>query len=66
MQLKKSKCFPFCELVISRRALGREGDYKMHPVCACMCALVCHAGFSKTATATDFLSINCPNEFLCL
>ena len=26
-------------------------------------ALVCHAGFSETTTATDFLSINCPNEF---
>ena len=41
--------------IISRR----EGDYKMHPVRACVCAgvcaLVCHADFSKTATATDFL-----------
>ena len=31
----------------------------MHPVhmCvrACVCALVCHADFSKTTTATDFL-----------
>ena len=34
----------------------------MHPVCvcggahggACVCALVCHADFSKTTTATDF------------
>ena len=26
-------------------------------------ALVCHADFSQTTTATDFLSINCPNEF---
>ena len=33
--------------VISRRALGREGDYEMMPVCACVCALVC--------TAADFL-----------
>ena len=46
-------------LIISRRAKAREGDYKMHPVhmCvrACVCALVCHADFSKTTTATDFL-----------
>ena len=44
---------------ISHRALAREGDYKTHPVGACVrvCvhALVCHADFSKTATATDFL-----------
>ena len=26
-----------------------------HPVRACVCALVCHADFSKIATATDFL-----------
>ena len=38
----------------------REGDYEMMPVCACVrvcvCvhALVCHADFSKTTTATDF------------
>ena len=40
----------------------------MHPVRACMrgvCALVCHTDFSKTATAADFLSINCANEFSC-
>ena len=41
------------------RALAREGDYKMHLVCgcarACLHALVCHAHFSKTTTATDFL-----------
>ena len=45
------------DFFISRRALAREGDYKMHPVCAWVrvCALVCHADFSKTATATDFL-----------
>ena len=41
--------------IISRRALAREGDYKMHPVRACVRVLVCHADFSKTATATDFL-----------
>ena len=54
---------------ISHRVLAQERDYKMHHVCACVgvCvyALVCHADFSKTTTATDFLSINCPNEFLC-
>ena len=27
-------------LVISRRALAREGDYEMMPVCACVCACV--------------------------
>ena len=32
-------------------------------VSGCMCVLVCHADFSKTTTARDFLSINCPNEF---
>ena len=42
---------------ISCRALAREGDYKMHHVCACVCALVCHADFSQTTTARDFLSI---------
>ena len=42
-------------IVISRQALAREGDYKMHPVRACVCAVVCHADFSKTATATEFL-----------
>ena len=56
-------------IVISRQALAWEEDYKMHPVCmrgwvrACVCALMCHTDFSKTATATEFLSINCPNEF---
>ena len=42
---------------ISRRALAREGDYEMMSVCACVracvCVLVSHADFSKTAT--DFL-----------
>ena len=46
-------------LVISCRALAREGDYEMMSVCACVraCvrALVSHADFSKTTTATDFL-----------
>ena len=42
-------------VVISRRALAREGDYEMMPVCACVCALVSHADSSKTTTATDFL-----------
>ena len=46
-------------IFISRRALAREGDYEMMPVCACVhvCvrALVCHADFSKTTTATDVL-----------
>ena len=42
-------------IIISRRALAREGDYEMMSVCACVCALVSHADFSKTATATDFL-----------
>ena len=49
----------FGYLVISRRALAREGDYEMMSVCACVraCvrALVSHADFSKTTTATDFL-----------
>ena len=54
---------------ISRWALTWEGDYKMHPVHACVhacmrvCALVCHTDFRFSAT--DFLSINCPNEFSC-
>ena len=57
---------------ISCWALVREGDYKMHPMCACVCvggggmhALMCHTDFSKMTTAIDFLSINCPNEFSC-
>ena len=41
--------------IISRRALAREGDYEIMPVCACVRALVSHADFSKTTTATDFL-----------
>ena len=41
-------------LFISRRALAREGDYEMMPVCACVRALDSHADFSKTTTATDF------------
>ena len=51
--------------IISRQTLAHEGDYKMHHagVCVCVHVLVCHAYFSKTTTATDFLSINCPNEF---
>ena len=43
------------QFIISRRALAREGDYEMMSVCACVCALVSYAYFSKTATATDFL-----------
>ena len=42
-------------IIISRRAKAQEGDYEMMPVCACVRALVCHADFSKTTTATDFL-----------
>ena len=46
-------------LIISRRALAREGDYEMMSVCACVRAyvraLVSHADSSKTTTATDFL-----------
>ena len=42
-------------IIISRRALAREGDYEMMPVCACVRALVSHADFSKTTTATGFL-----------
>ena len=38
-------------LVISRRALAQQGDYEMMRVRA----LVSHADFSKTTTATDFL-----------
>ena len=49
----------FMYFFISRRALAREGDYEMMPVCACVraCvrALVSHADSSKTTTATDFL-----------
>ena len=47
----------FFDIFISRRALAREGDYEMMPVCACVRvrALVSHADFSKTTTATDFL-----------
>ena len=45
---------PHFEL-ISCRALAREGDYEMMPVCACVRVFVCHADFSKTTTATDFL-----------
>ena len=42
--------------IISRRALAREGDYEMMPVCACVCAcVISHADFSKTTTATYFL-----------
>ena len=48
-----SKCV--CVFIISRRALAREGDYEMMSVCACVPALVSHADFSKTTTATDFL-----------
>ena len=45
--------------IISRRALAREGDYEIMPVCAyvraCVRALVSHADSSKTTTARDFL-----------
>ena len=41
----------FTCIFISRRA----GDYEMMSVCACVRALVSHADFSKTTTATDFL-----------
>ena len=47
--------FHIIVLVISRRALAREGDYEMMSVCACVRALVSHEDFSKTTTATDFL-----------
>ena len=42
-------------IFFSHRALAREGDYEMMPVCVrvCVCALVCHTDFSKT-TSTDF------------
>ena len=43
------------QVFISHRALAREGDYEMMPVCACVRALVSHSDFSKTTTATDFL-----------
>ena len=51
----------FVKVIISRWALAREGDYEMMSVCVCVCvracvrALVSHADFSKTTTATDFL-----------
>ena len=47
-------------IIISRQALTREGDYKMHHVCVwgCVCACVSvRADFSKTTTATDLLLI---------
>ena len=51
--------FVVIPVIISRRALAREGNYEMMSVCACVrecvCALVSHADFSKTTTATDFL-----------
>ena len=44
-------------LIITRRALAREGDYRAPPVCACVhaCvrALVCHADFSGAVAAAD-------------
>ena len=55
-QNAENSCEP--PIIISRRALAREGHYEMMSVfCvrACVCALVSHADFSKTATATDFL-----------
>ena len=42
-------------IIISRRALAWEGDYEMMNVCTCVRALISHADFSKTTTATDFL-----------
>ena len=44
------------KIFISRQALARDGDYEMMSVRACLCvrALVSHADFSKTTTATDF------------
>ena len=57
--LKREKLAREVTVIISRRALAREGDYEMMSVCACVraCvrALVSHADFSKTTTATDFL-----------
>ena len=51
-----ANCLSLCLIFfISRRALAREGDYEMMPVCACVRALVSHADSSKTTTATDFL-----------
>ena len=50
-------------MLISRRALAREGDYEMMPVCVCMCALVCYADFSKTNIATEFLKLIVPMNF---
>ena len=52
----------FC-FIISRRALAREGDYEMMPVCACVCALVSHADFSKTTTAQIFCKLIVPMNF---
>ena len=52
MRIAKLKS-AYNSLIMSRRALAREGNYKMHPVRA----LVCHADFSETAIATDF-SVN--------
>ena len=50
-------------IFISHRPLAREGDYEMMPVCACMRALLCHAHFSKTTTATDFCKLIVPMNF---
>ena len=31
-----TKIYGLLQLIISRRALAREGDYEMMPVCACV------------------------------
>ena len=57
--IRKLKIHVNPPIIISRGALAWEGDYEMMPVCvcvrACVRALVSHADFSKTTTATDFL-----------
>ena len=57
VSLIDSKCWN--TVIISRGALARQGDYEMMSVLACVrvCvrALVSHADFSKTTTATVFL-----------
>ena len=45
-------CHSYCPHYLPK---AREGDYEMMSVCACVRALVSHADFSKTTTATDFL-----------
>ena len=44
-----------CRTTLATGLLSPEGDYEMMSVRARVRALVSHADFSKTTTATDFL-----------